>query len=284
LRKSENFLYSPSVRKTLEVQYAKHKTPEIDSLISLLPPTNALTALRHRVFKHNDRLHYLLNSSTYAGSYVVGNTIGMFHEETDRKPKADRLRPFLRPFDLVVMRSPHHLTSQFIPGYFGHVGIWLGNDLTARLVKGSSDKTKSDGKAVVEVLRSGVRISSLEEFTDGETFLVIRPRRLSAKQKRTILTNARKQLSKDYDFNYDIESPETITCTELVYLAYDFIDWQIRYVLQRYTLSPDDVVFTALKGSQFEFPVFIEGGTITNHPDSAFIRSLVGEPEQLSSH
>ena len=284
LKKSQSYLYSTSVRKTLEEQRVRFETPVIDSLFSLLPRTNALKALHHKVFRHNDRLYSWINSSTYAGSYVLGNAVGMFHEASDRKPKADRLRPFLRPFDLVVLRSPSHLTSKFIPGYFGHAGIWLGNDLTAQLTGKASEKMDPEGKAMVEVLRSGVRISSLEEFADGEIFLVIRPKRLSTKLKKSILTNVRKQLSKEYDFNYDIESPEKIMCTELVYLAYDFIDWQIRYVLQRFTLSPDDLVFTAIKDNQFEFPVFMENETVLRHPSKKFLQSLVGQPGQLTNY
>jgi len=283
LRKSQNYLFAPSVRKTLEKQREKHKTTEIDSMFSLLPQTNTLKALHHKVFKHNDRIHDLLNNSVYAGSYVVGNTIGMFHEATDRKPKADQLFPYLRPYDLVVMKSSNHLTSQFIPGYFGHVGIWLGNELASQLDGKSSKNSDFAGSGMVEVLRSGTRISTLEEFTDGDIFLIIRPRKLIPKQKLSILTNLGKQLSKEYDFNFDIESSERIMCTELVYLAYDFVDWETRYTWSRFTLSPDDLVLTALEDSRFEFPVYLENNEAISHPSPKFLQSLVGQPDQLSN-
>lgn len=275
LQKSRNFLYSPSIRKTINAQHERLKTAKTDSLLSLLPETNFRKAVYHRVFRQNDRIHSFMYNSVYAGSYVVGNTIGIFHEDTDRKPNSDLLRTWLRPFDLVVMKSPHHFTDQFIPGYFGHVGIWLGDGIIAQLNNQITEKKDSTERAMIEALRSGVQISTLDEFVDGEIFLIMRLSKFTNRQKDLIVSNVRKQLSKDYDFNFDIESPEAITCTELVYLSYDFIDWQFRYTMSRYTISPDDLVQTAIKSKQFEFPVLIKNGIVFIQPDTTRIQSLI---------
>jgi len=284
LAKSRNFLYSPSVRKTLESNFLRYYSPEMDRLFNQLPETNTCIALNNRAFRNNDRLHTFFYNSVYFGSYAVGNSIGLFHESTNRKQNADILRSKLQPFDLVLMKSSRHLTDQFIPGYFGHVGIWLGNELAAQLRGKAMVKDSIKGRAMVEVLRSGVKISTLRDFADGEIFLIVRPKNLSGELKRKILSNIRKQLGKDYDFNFDIESSEAVTCTELVYLSYDFIDWKTRHVWLRVTLSPDDLVITALTNPQFEIPVLVENGVITNHPVPISIRSLVGEQDTLSSH
>ena len=278
LQRSRNFLYSHAVRKTLETDFSRFYNAKTDSLFKLLPATSSCKALRKRFFRDNDQFHSFIYSFVYGGSYVVGNTIGLFHRKTDRVRNANLLGPQLQPFDLVVMKSPHHLTDQFIPGYFGHVGIWLGSDLASKLTHKPTKNDDSKGRTMVEVLRSGVKINTLREFCDGDIFLVIRPTHLTENQKKTILVNVSKQLKKDYDFNFDIESPESITCTELIYLTYDFIDWQIRYTWSRYTLSPDDLVHTAMKNTQFELPVFINDGLVISRPDSTFVRSLVGQP------
>jgi uncharacterized protein YycO len=283
LWKSNKFLYNPTIRRDLGINFMRYYNQQTDSIFNQLPKTNTCIALRKSVFHKNDRLHSCIYNIVYGGSYVVGNTIGLFHQTTNRQQNADLLRSVLQPFDIVLMKSPHHLTDQFIPGYFGHVGIWLGSRLAAGLKEKVAAKDSIKDKAVVEVLRSGVKISTLKDFSDGEIFLVIRPRNLSNELKETIISNVQKQLGKDYDFNFDIESPEAITCTELVYLAYDFVDWQIRYTWSRYTLSPDDLALTALKNLLFEFPAFIENGVITANPNHSVIRSLVGEPEPLSS-
>ncbi len=283
LWKSNKFLYSPSIRKEMEKSFMRYDNRQSDSIFNLLPETNVSIALRNNVFHNNDRLHSCIYGFVYGGSYIVGNTIGLFHRATNRQQNAEILRSVLQPFDIVLMKSPHHLTDQFIPGYFGHVGVWLGSELVARLKVKATVKDSIKGRAMVEVLRSGVKISTLKDFSDGEIFLIIRPKNLSNQLKENIVSNIQKQLGKDYDFNFDIESPEAITCTELVYLAYDFVDWKIRYTWSRFTLSPDDLVLTALDNSLFEFPVLLENGVINSNPPPSVIHSLVGESIPVST-
>lgn len=279
LWKSNQFLYNQKIRKELKTNSLLYNNQQNDSIVNQLPKTNTWIALKNNIFHNNDRLHSGIYGFVYGGSYVIGNTIGLFHLATNRQKNAELLRSVLQPFDIVLMKSPHHLTDQFIPGYFGHVGIWLGSELAAEMKGKTTVKDSIKGRAMVEVLRSGVKISTMHDFADGDIFLIIRPVNLSEKLKENIVHNIYKQLGKDYDFNFDIESPEAITCTELVYLAYDFVDWKIRYTWSRFTLSPDDLAFTAIKDPLFEFPAFIENGTITNKPSLLFIRSLVGNPD-----
>jgi hypothetical protein len=277
LQKSRNYLYSHSIRKTLENNYAKYYNTKTDSLFGFLPTTSNCEALRKRVFRDNDRFHSFIYGFVYGSSYLIGNTIGIFHGETDREKYASLLAPQLQPFDIVVMKSRHHLTDQFIPGYFGHGGIWLGNELATKMTHRPAKSDDTKGRAMVEVLRNGVKISTLREFCDGDVFLIIRLSNLTESQRKALLTNINKQLKKDYDFNFDIESPEAITCTELVYLTFDFVDWQIRYTWSRFTLSPDDLVQTAMKSNQFELPAFINEGSLITQPDTSFVRTLVGQ-------
>ena len=283
LRRSSNYLYDPSIRKALESSFLRYFNPKTDSLFNQLPETNLYIALRKRIFRDNDQIHSCVYNSVYAGSYAIGNTIGLFHRPTNRKQNAEALRSVLQPFDIVLMKSPHHLTDQFIPGYFGHVGIWLGNELATMLKEKVAAKDSIKGKGMVETLRSGTKISTLRDFADGNVFLIIRPQNLSPQLKAGIIANLQKQLHKDYDFNFDIESPEAITCTELVFLAYDFVDWKTRYTWSRVTISPDDLGLTAMKDSLFKFPAFIENGVITINPDSAFLHSFVHKPAELKT-
>jgi hypothetical protein len=279
LYKTRNFLFSNSIRKKLVNQFDRNNSPLADSLLKRLPATNCWKSLTHRLFKNNDRIHSFFYGSAYVASYLFGNAVGIFHHDANPEKNASNLQPFLRPFDLVLMRSPNHLTNKFIPGYFGHVGIWLGNNFVERYLIKPFEKHRKDGVGIVEVLRSGLQISTLKEFADGEIFLVMRPENLTRKQKRSILFNIRKQLTKSYDFNFDIESPEAITCTELVYLTYDYVEWRIRYTMERYTISPDDLVLTALKGNQFTFKAFVEEKNTMIDPEPSFIKSLVGDPK-----
>ena len=82
-------------------------------------------------------------------------------------------------------------------------------------------------------------------------------------------------MGKSYDFNFDIESSDKVNCTELIYLAFDFIDWKVRYFMDRYTLFPDDLLLTALDNNNFEIPALLKNGELLVKPDSAYIRSLL---------
>jgi len=287
LRKSDNYLYSCSVRKEISKQNKKLNNSGRDSLVSLLPCTNLIKSCFRRIYQDNDRFHDLLYGICRAGSYAVGNGIGIFHGLPNGVKNAKTLLPNLKPFDIILVKSPDHLTGKLVPGYFGHAAIWLGPRSAKRFIpsgklKFEKQQSETAVKSVVEVLRSGVKISSLEEFADGEDFLVLRIKNLSKSQKRSILVNVRKQLHKGYDFNFDIESPEAISCTELIFLAYDFIDWQVRYTWLRFTISPVDLAFTALNSEQFEFPLFVLNGTAKINPDKNFVNSIIEPSAQLS--
>jgi hypothetical protein len=218
---------------------------------------------------------------------TLGNSAGFVHGTSQQKLNAEKLIPFLQPYDIILSKSPSHLTDKLIPGYFGHAAIWLGPGIINKLLTGEEKrkdrlKFEINKKSVVEAIRSGVKTSSLEEFADGDAFLILRLKDISQPQKEAIIDNSRKQLRKDYDFIYDFESPETISCTELIYLAYDFIDWQVRYYGSEYYISPDDLPLTAFKNGELKFPVFIKKETVYENPGNLFMQRLLGVPDEMA--
>jgi hypothetical protein len=278
LQKSNNFLYSLFVRKSVSSCKNITLNAESDSLFNALPQTNLFKAVTHWFYQGNDRMNDLVYDASHAGSYAFGNTVGAFNQKRDQKKNAEMLLPYLKPFDIIVSKSPQHLTDQFIPGYFGHSAIWFGDDISKRRYLHSVKiynqiLAKTARKSMVEALRSGVQVSSLEEFADGEVYAIIRIKDLSNEQKAHMIESARHQIGKPYDFNFDIESSEAITCTELIFLATDFIDWKVRRTFGRFTLSPDDLLDTAIDNELFEIPVFFTKTKIVENPDPAFLRS-----------
>jgi len=283
LQKSRTFLYSPRVRKHLKQMNESSHNKLTDSILLLLPPTNGFKALAYRIYRKNDRLSTIIYSVVHAGSTTVGNSVGLFHGKSQQKRNASLLIPYLQPFDIILMKSPRHLTDKLVPGYFGHAAIWLGPEIMKELelldkTKTGRHKSSISEKSIVEALRTGVRLSSAEEFSDGDDFLVLRLKELPEDRKKTILDNISKQLHKEYDFNFDVESPEALSCTELVYLSYDFIDWQVRYTWSRYYISPDDLPLTAIKSEDFIFPVFLQNENIIENPDPQFLQKLFSLP------
>jgi len=56
-------------------------------------------------------------------------------------------------------------------------------------------------------------------------------------------------------------------------LATDFIDWKVRHTFGRFTLSPDDLINTAIENDLLEIPVFFTKTKVVENPDPNFLRS-----------
>jgi hypothetical protein len=207
--------------------------------------------------KSSDKLHFYRYKTVYFFSKIFGQCAGQFHGKIDKKTNGMLLRSNLQEYDIVLLKSLTHLTEKFIPGYFGHVGVYLGHD------------------QMIETPRSGVRICSVEDFSDGEVYLIIRPTSLSEDQKHTIRNSLMNQLGKKYDFTFNSQSPDRIVCSDLVCLAYDYIDWQSKKRAGHYITSPDDLVRSLMNRTDFSFEMYINQGQFISKPESAFILELL---------
>jgi len=170
-----------------------------------------------------------------------------------------QLLPNLQKWDIVCLKSPGKLTDLLIPGYFGHAGIYLG----------SNTFVQSD--------QDGVNYINALDFLDGSDFIVLRPRQITEPQEENIQNLVKAQLGKKYDFNFNIESPDRIICTELIFLVFDYINWDTRNVMSWHSMSPDDLVKTSIKSEQIEIPLFLTNHTTIKNPDKSFIENLLAQ-------
>ncbi|MDD3598438.1 YiiX/YebB-like N1pC/P60 family cysteine hydrolase, partial [Sulfuricurvum sp.] len=67
---------------------------------------------------------------------------------------------------------------------------------------------------------------------------------------------------KKYDFDFNVNTTETIVCSELVYVAYPQIDFMTKKVLTSFTISPDDIAKMASgdKKAPLELTFFAHDG------------------------
>jgi hypothetical protein len=70
---------------------------------------------------------------------------------------------------------------------------------------------------------------------------VLRPSHLAPDEIRGSLDLALSNYGKKYDFDFNVNTTETIVCSELVYVAYPQIDFMTKKVLTSFTISPDDI-------------------------------------------
>lgn len=244
LNQTQQFLWSDKNNRSYLVEHEKDKRA-----------THTIAGFM--LSKSVDKWHSYQYKTVYFLSKIFGQFAGQFHGKIDKKTNAMLLSSQLQEFDIVLLKSLTHLTEKLIPGYFGHVGVCLGNDL------------------MIETPRSGVRICSIEEFSDGEIYLIVRPTNLTENQKQKIRNSLKMQLGKKYDFNFDSQSPDRIVCSDLVCLAYDFIDWQSKKRAGHYITSPDDLVRSVLGSPDFSFEAYISQGQIISKPDVPFIQELL---------
>lgn len=284
IRKSRNYLYSPKVRRRLTQSRNNGAYPS-DSILEQLPKTNIFKAAFYSIYQHNDRLHSALHDAfSFLGKTFFSSKPNKIIRRSQRE-NAEKLLSQLRPGDIVLSKSAGYLTNQVIPGYFTHASIWLDVKNRRRYPVNAEKLSRESKREVTINDRSmaesttigGVHISSLRDFAHAQTYLILRPKQLDSNQKMEVMSNILKQMKKGYDFNFDIESSDLINCTELVFLAYDFIDWDTHYFMGKYTIFPDDILQTALHNNMFEIAALLDNGKLVQYPDTKAVLSLIGQ-------
>lgn len=221
-------------------------------------------------------------------SQIFGNTAGSV-QSRDGKLKVlakdiktmNAMKATLRPLDVLLEKTPFRLTDRFIPGYFGHVAIWLGSqaELQSMTVTHKGQVIPllshpsvvphlskiSEGKMIVEALRiPGVTMNTLEHFMDIDDFLVIRRDNLDPAKIGEYVLKTIQQVGKPYDFNFDIETEREIVCSELVYVVFNDEYWPIERQFGRYTMSPDHVAWKGAENIYEMVMFYIDGKNLSN--------------------
>ena len=226
--------------------------------------------------RHNaltDRLSLAMDKTVNGISKAFGNTVGIFQWRRGKlkrmaSDKRQEMIATLQPLDVLFEKTPFRLTDLFIPGHWGHVAIWVGNEEQLKELevwdelpqiyadakknfkyKGSSfQQSIRKGRSIIEALRPGVQINSLKHFLDIDDFAAIRVNELSQEKRREYLIKSFQQIGKQYDFNFDVESDKTIVCSELAYVVFGDKgwNWPTSTSLGRYTISPDHIAKKAM--------------------------------------
>ena len=213
-------------------------------------------------------LGFLGKAFSYVTSKLFGNSVGLIEfrkgyltklSDSERAGIANQLEPL----DVLLEKTPFRLTDKFIPGHWGHVAIWVGNEQQLTELGVWNDPAVvpyqdavRNGHMIVEALRPGVEINTLEHFLNIDDIGALRHRNLTMEQRREYVIRTFQQIGKAYDFNFDVETDKRIVCSELAYVVYHNVDWPTSKALGRYTISPDNVAVQAIGGGPFD-PVII---------------------------
>jgi hypothetical protein len=229
---------------------------------------NKLTSLFERtapdlVRESGESLLRLLSEVFVRAIAVVEPRQGLLYANPARRVETlATLARTLKAGDILLEKSGFRLTDLVVPGHFGHSGIWLGTDeeLTAlgvwdepriqRLPRESRERLRAtirQGRAVVEALREGVVLNTVEHFINVDDLALLRPRMNEdpARRAETLdaLVTAMTHLGKSYDFGFDVHSRARLVCSELSFQSYTQAEfhWPKTRTLGRYTITPDEV-------------------------------------------
>ncbi len=212
------------------------------------------TKFELRAFGLEDAAVGTLNKITNWLSGVFGNIAGSIKWRKgylfENKSAIDIAKSSLRPMDIILEKTPFILTDKLIPGHYGHVAIYLGtkeqlleiNMWNHPDIIPYQDLIES-GNTILEAVRSGVRMNSVEEFMNVDEMIIIRkdlesmPPDMIAEQIRRGMD----QMGKPYDFNFDISTLDKLVCSEMVYIMFGNVSWPTRYRVGRPTITPDDI-------------------------------------------
>ncbi|MDH3273758.1 MAG: YiiX/YebB-like N1pC/P60 family cysteine hydrolase [Gammaproteobacteria bacterium] len=217
-------------------------------------------------------------------SGLFGNTIGMYESRKGKlygdEEALRKIKSILQPLDIILEKTPFRLTDKLIPGHFGHVAIWTGTK--AELIDAGvwdellvkqyadqlsidSDPDSRDQKQIIEALRDGVQLNTLEHFINVDDIAILRPvfAEANARElKKEALMMAFRQLGKKYDFNFDVDTTDKIVCSELAYISFPSVDWPTEKTLGRHSISPDNVAQLAWKNVPLKLVMFYHDGKL----------------------
>ncbi|MFQ5732227.1 MAG: 1-acyl-sn-glycerol-3-phosphate acyltransferase [Planctomycetaceae bacterium] len=182
----------------------------------------------------------LVTSAKYEAQSAVSTWIGDFKISERRDGKSmispelvDKLRPMLKPGDILIERRNWYVSNAFLPGYWPHAAIYVGT--AADLKRMGLDQNKYVKKhwpefsrpdheghplVIIEAVSEGVLFSSLEHsIGGGDSAAVFRPL-LGQKQIAKAITLAFSHAKKPYDFGFDFLTEDKLVCTEVVFRSY----------------------------------------------------------------
>lgn len=213
----------------------------------------------------------------FCSSLVADVYVERGHHPALPEPICRQLRPLLRPGDVFITRKEHALTNYFLPGYWPHAALYLGDAaMLERLGIHEHDNVRPrwaqllggdpvEACRVLEAMKDGVRIRSLSSPLKSDAVVVLRPRLETGDVGRALARGLAHE-GKAYDFDFDFTRSDRLVCTEVVYRSYEGVGG-MKFALKRragrMTLAAEDLIDMLLVRDGFE-PVGVYAPTF--HP------------------
>lgn len=160
----------------------------------------------------------------------------------------------LEPLDIVLVSSKGRTSGQLIPGLFGHAAVYLGDEAALRDMEIWSSplvqRRRAEihkGNVFIEADAKGVHLSPPSVVLNTDAVAILRPRFVSARQRRRAAFEYLDSLGMDFDFLFNVDSPDCAFCTELVHRVMPQLDLPVVEIYGVRTIIPDSVAVTAIR-------------------------------------
>jgi len=165
----------------------------------------------------------------------------------------------LKPGDIIVRGYKNYLDGYFIPGFFSHAGLYLGNVPNSEkitLLPYIEEQFYAKGEQIVaHAMAEGVFMEDVLNFCRCDYLLILRIKEISSQEIDEIYITALNKLGTPYDYQFDFSTFHNLSCTEFVYVCMrDKLEQEGVYMRQRRkpiflspTLIPDDFIDSSLE-------------------------------------
>jgi len=233
-----------------------------------------------------------LTLATNELSKTLGNSAGMVETRKGKlyndEDAAENVRSVIKAGDILLEKTPFRLTDKLIPGHWGHAAVYIGTEeeLVALgiwdypVVVPFQEDIRAD-KLIDEALRDDVQLNTIEHFLNVDDVAIMHDRTESDEAKADRIILALRQLGKEYDFNFDIETSVKIVCSELIYVTSIMIDWVTEEVVGIHTISPDNVAVKSIEDySIFDITLLYHDGLEVTTDKKVKMKRLLEEAEE----
>lgn len=235
-----------------------HQDAEIGPIVPLLAAEEPFMETRRRAYwKH--RIHYRVHSfrrrnrsgfeqTMFQIFELGGRTISELRDPSTglhKQPKRAAGKPCeqaaqcLQPGDIIITRHRDALTNRFLPGFWPHAALYVG---------------EQEQGNVVEARKDGVKIRELTDTLSVDAFLILRAPGGPELQEMAV-AQALTHVGKLYDFAFDFGQADRLACTAVIYRSWHGLG-EIEFTLGekagRICLSAEELIEQSLKNNGFK--------------------------------
>ncbi len=190
----------------------------------------------------------------------------------------DHIIEIVRPGDVFVTRHDDALSNWFLPGFWPHAALYLGNTSNFTSEWGELPSENVTGVCFLEAKKDGVKVRPVTETLAVDALVVLRPPLADSELQRG-LQRALSHRGKSYDFLFDFRTADRLVCTEVVYRGFHGIapiQFQLREVGGRLCLPAEEFLDQALRcGFQLILTAGLDGDRVLtgSEAEQAFLAS-----------